>query len=122
MSASSARRLIGIPAGLAAVVMLSTVPLLAPTAAVAQPRDWHGDHRPPPPPRGWHGGGDWHGGGWHGGGWHSGGDNAGAIIGGALLGLGVGAAIGVLAAPPPVAYAPPPAYYPPAPPPVYYGY
>jgi len=121
MSATSARRFIGIPAALAAVVMMSTVPLLAPAAAVAQPRDWHGDHHPPPP-RGWHGGGDWHGGGWHGGGWHGGGDNTGAIIGGALLGLGVGAAIGALAAPPPVAYAPPPAYYPPAPPPVYYGY
>ncbi len=50
------------------------------------------------------------------------------MIGGALLGLGVGAAIGALAAPPPVYYAPPPRAYvapPPgyfAPPPVYYGY
>ena len=125
MFKSSAKRLTGLAGALAAVVMVSAVPLLAPSPAYAQPHDWHGGgYRPAPPRGGWHGGG-WHGGGWHGGGWHGGGgysNNTGAIVGGTLLGLGVGAAIGSLVAPPPVAYAPPPAYYPPAPPPVYYGY
>ncbi len=50
------------------------------------------------------------------------GNDAGAVVGGALLGLGVGAAIGALVAPPPVYYAPPPVYYarPAGPPPGYY--
>ncbi len=95
----------------------------APAFAENWHHDGHGDHHD------WHGGG-YHGGGYHGGGYYGGGNDAGAIIGGALLGLGVGAAIGSMAAPPPAyAYAPPPTvYYPPAPPayyappPVVYGY
>lgn len=62
--------------------------------------------------------------------YHHGGPPVGAVVGGALLGLGVGAVLGgVLAPPPPAYYAPPPVYYAPPPPtyyapppPVYYGY
>jgi hypothetical protein len=116
MSSTTAKRLLGITGALAASVMLSAVPVLTAMPAYAQPNDWHGhnDHRPPPPPPR---GGDWHGGGYHGGGGYH--NNTGAIVGGALLGLGVGAAIGAMAAPP-VVYRPAPTYY--APPPVYYGY
>lgn len=68
----------------------------------------------------WHGRGhgDWH----HERDWHHGGgyDNTGAIVGGALLALGLGAAVGALAAPPQAYAPPPPVYYPPAPPPAYY--
>ncbi len=74
----------------------------------------------------WHGPDRYRHGDWH----HDGGhDNTGAVVAGTLLGLGLGAAIGSMAAPPRAYYAPPPAYYgapPPAyyapPPPVYYGY
>jgi hypothetical protein len=103
-----------IAGAVAAVFMLSAAPMLTASPAMAQPHDWHGGHRAPPP----RARGGWHGGGWNGGG----GNNAGAIVGGTLLGLAAGAAIGSLAAPPAVVYAAPAAYYPPAPPPVYYGY
>jgi hypothetical protein len=92
-----------IAGAVAAVFMLSAAPMLTASPAMAQPHDWHGGHRAPPPRA-------------------RGGYNAGAIVGGTLLGLAAGAAIGSLAAPPAVVYAAPPAYYPPAPPPVYYGY
>ncbi len=124
MSRSTAKRLLGITGALAAGVMFSAVSMLPASPAFAQPNNWHGrnDHRPPPPARGnWHGGGAYggHGGGGYGGGGYH--NNTGAIVGGALVGLGVGAAIGALCAPP-VVYAPPPAYYAAPPPPVYYGY
>lgn len=43
-----------------------------------------------------------------------------AVLGGALLGLGVGAALGAVLAPPPVIYAPPPVFYYPPPPQPYW--
>lgn len=88
---------------------------LAPSAAQAQHRDWHGGGG------GWHGGG----GGWHGGGggWHGGGGWGGGWRGGGGWGWhggvwgccwsgGVFIGLPPVYVPPPVYYPPPPAYYP----------
>jgi hypothetical protein len=94
------------------VAMLSGLTLMP---ASGQPYRGHGHgpvyrghgpvYRGGPPPRGHWGGGP------------------GPFVGGALLGLGVGAVVGsMLAPPPPVVYAPPPPGYYAAPPAVYYGY